>query len=178
MGYDRRVAYTKRMIKEALFELIAESDVSEITIKEICAKADINRATFYRHYQDIYDLYLQVTEELSEPTLTKNRDNESFLEALPEQLELTKSHQAFFRSSYRNGIGAVVARQNIEENRERYVQHEVERGIDPVEARIIFDFVQAGITNIIHEWVEAGCKEPIDQMVSIIRGITTRAYGD
>ena len=54
---DRRTAYTRMVIKESLYKLLEKKHLSEITVKELCAQADINRTTFYRNYMDIYDLY-------------------------------------------------------------------------------------------------------------------------
>lgn len=57
MTYDRRVIYTKKVIKEALLNLLKENPLEKITVKETCAHADINRATFYRYYIDAYNLF-------------------------------------------------------------------------------------------------------------------------
>ena len=43
-----------------------KKDISQITIKEICEDADINRATFYAHYNDQYDLLRKIENELLE----------------------------------------------------------------------------------------------------------------
>ena len=45
---DRRTVYTRMVIKTALFDLLAEKQLSKITVKEICERAQINRAPFYR----------------------------------------------------------------------------------------------------------------------------------
>ncbi len=61
---DRRVKYTKAALKESFIHLLEKKDISKITIKEICANADINRATFYAHYSDQYDLMRKIEDEL------------------------------------------------------------------------------------------------------------------
>lgn len=61
---DRRVKYTKMVLKESFIKLLHEKDISQITIKEICQDADINRATFYAHYSDQYDLFRKIEDEL------------------------------------------------------------------------------------------------------------------
>lgn len=61
---DRRVRYTKMALKESFIRLLTKKDISQITIKEICEKADINRATFYAHYNDQYDLLRKIENEL------------------------------------------------------------------------------------------------------------------
>ena len=53
---DRRVKYTKSTIEDTFLNLLEKKDIGEITVTEICEKADINRATFYRYYIDIYEL--------------------------------------------------------------------------------------------------------------------------
>lgn len=60
---DRRVRYTKMVLKESFINLLERKDISQITIKEICEDADINRATFYSHYTDVYDLLKKIENE-------------------------------------------------------------------------------------------------------------------
>ncbi|NLM76013.1 MAG: TetR/AcrR family transcriptional regulator [Clostridiaceae bacterium] len=60
---DRRVKYTRMVIKESFIDLLEKKDISRITIKEICENADINRATFYAHYSDQYDLLRKIEDE-------------------------------------------------------------------------------------------------------------------
>ncbi|MFZ7134311.1 MAG: TetR/AcrR family transcriptional regulator [Eubacteriales bacterium] len=61
---DRRVKYTKMVLKESFINLMERKDISQITIKEICKDADINRATFYAHYSDLYDLLRKIQNEM------------------------------------------------------------------------------------------------------------------
>ena len=61
---DRRVKYSKMVIKESFVQLLKEKNISKITIKELCELADVNRATFYAHYTDQYDLLEQIEQEL------------------------------------------------------------------------------------------------------------------
>lgn len=64
MRTDKRVRYTKMFLKESLIKLMKEKPISRITIKELCEEAEINRATFYAHYRDQYDLLEQTEQEL------------------------------------------------------------------------------------------------------------------
>jgi AcrR family transcriptional regulator len=47
---DPRVRRTKKLLHDAMKELIHEKDFQKITVQEIAAKATVNRATFYAHY--------------------------------------------------------------------------------------------------------------------------------
>lgn len=57
---DRRVRKTKKALREGLAELMLEKELRSITVRELCDKVDIHRATFYVHYSDIYALYEQL----------------------------------------------------------------------------------------------------------------------
>ncbi|MEG3071531.1 MAG: TetR/AcrR family transcriptional regulator [Peptococcaceae bacterium] len=61
---DRRVKYTKMVLEKSFIRLLEKKDISQISITEICADADINRSTFYAHYQDQYDLLEKIQNEL------------------------------------------------------------------------------------------------------------------
>lgn len=44
-----------KLFKLLFAKLISNKDIKDITIKELCEEADINKSTFYLHYRDIYD---------------------------------------------------------------------------------------------------------------------------
>lgn len=60
---DRRIKYTKQTIKDTFIDLVSRKDIKKITVSEICANADINRATFYRYYLDVFDLLDSIKNE-------------------------------------------------------------------------------------------------------------------
>ena len=53
---DRRRRYTLSVIQEAFFALLAEVGFAKMTVADICRRAEINRGTFYLHYEDKYAL--------------------------------------------------------------------------------------------------------------------------
>lgn len=68
-GLDRRVIRTKQRLKEAFIFLIAEKGVQAVTVQDITKHADVNRATFYAHYHDKYEMLdLMIMEVLQEFT--------------------------------------------------------------------------------------------------------------
>lgn len=60
---DLRVKKTKRAIRQAFERLLMTRPLSKITVTELAKEAEINKATFYLHYTDIYDLYTQSLSE-------------------------------------------------------------------------------------------------------------------
>jgi AcrR family transcriptional regulator len=61
---DLRVKRTKMLLREALIDLVAEKGFDAVTVGEIAERAMVNRATFYRHYTDKYDLVTSIFEEV------------------------------------------------------------------------------------------------------------------
>ncbi len=61
---DRRVKYTKTVLKDALVHFMQKQHISSISVKSLCETADINRSTFYAHYTDQYDLLRQIEENV------------------------------------------------------------------------------------------------------------------
>lgn len=53
---SKKVTLTKKLFKATLVELLKTTPLNKITIKELCAKSNLNRSTFYSYYLDIYDL--------------------------------------------------------------------------------------------------------------------------
>ena len=60
---DRRVQYTKRALTSALIDLMRENHISKISVKALCAAADVNRSTFYAHFRNQYDLLAYIEAE-------------------------------------------------------------------------------------------------------------------
>lgn len=63
---DRRIRKTRRALRDALATLMAKKNIRDISVQELVDLADLNRATFYLHYKDIYDLLHQIENEVVE----------------------------------------------------------------------------------------------------------------
>lgn len=117
---DLRTERTKRSIINAFIDLRAKKPLEKITVKELAQLAYINKATFYSHYRDIYDLSEQLEAEaitnvlnnIPHPDSIINNPKLCFLElnnALNSQNSLTKilfsdSRAAIFSNKIEQGI--------------------------------------------------------------------------
>ncbi|MGN1432228.1 MAG: TetR/AcrR family transcriptional regulator [Ruminococcus sp.] len=63
---DFRIQRTYKLLTDALLELLKEKDFDDITVCELCDKAMIRRATFYKHFGDKYELFAFVIRELQD----------------------------------------------------------------------------------------------------------------
>jgi len=53
---DPRVKRTRKLLEQAFMELMFEKGFQSITIQDVTERATVNRATFYAHFEDKYDL--------------------------------------------------------------------------------------------------------------------------
>lgn len=63
---DRRVRRTRRALREALIELTLERGWDDVSVLEVCSRADVGRSTFYTHFADKDEVLLSGFEELRE----------------------------------------------------------------------------------------------------------------
>ena len=97
---DRRALRSKRLIIEALRELILEKDYREISVSDIVKRADIGRATFYAHFEDknhlgryIFNQLLGQIEQEMQAILIENDSQDSSYQKLVPSLALFRIAQ-------------------------------------------------------------------------------------
>ncbi|HEX6479522.1 MAG TPA: TetR/AcrR family transcriptional regulator [Ktedonobacteraceae bacterium] len=118
---DLRIRRTHHFLQEAMIELITEKGFDAITVGDIAERAMINRATFYRHYQDKYDLVATIFEEAANhlvedmKPLHKDIDpgekEENLLEIWNQLFEHVAEHARLYRAMLgKNGSSWFAAR--------------------------------------------------------------------
>lgn len=55
-GMDRRVARTRHQLEQAMLALVAERGLDDVTVADLVERAEVNRSTFYQHYEDKHAL--------------------------------------------------------------------------------------------------------------------------
>ncbi|MDR1796642.1 MAG: TetR/AcrR family transcriptional regulator [Clostridiales Family XIII bacterium] len=157
---DLRARYTKQILGESLLQLLEEKPLGKITVKELCAAADINRATFYAHFSDIYELMDEMKKELEKNVLEHMEKwvSDTRLdkrESLTEYLRFTREN-AFLYLLMREENGADSLRSHTWEVVKR---HQLSH--PPVSApqlpenqqEYLLVFYTYGITQVIDEWL-------------------------
>lgn len=109
---DPRIQRTRKLIMDSFIDLSAKKEFKDITVKDITEEAMINRATFYYHFQDIYDL---LDKALSEVLLVNldyadYQDNELNEEALVNIFKAITSFQESLSHRCHRGYEETIAR--------------------------------------------------------------------
>ena len=178
---DRRVKYTKMVLKQSLLELIADRPISKVTIKEICDLADVNRGTFYKHYNDQYHLLNEIQSELdSEMRATIEKKltlSSSSVDIITETIRCMAAQSSFCKilcSDYGDGeflkkLMYTAHDQFIEEWKTKLKQ----AGIKQLDR--FYTYTANGIVAVAQEWLQSGMDESPEEIAAFIEKTTN--YG-
>lgn len=160
-GQDNRsVRNTKRKLREGLLRLLDEKPINEISVKELTDLVDVNRGTFYFHYQDIYDLLRRTEDDFFEQFDRTLNENQPALDA-----EGTPYLHAIFsflddnRSFCRIMLGPHGDMQFVERVKKRvdsqcrYFWQILAPGADELRNGMYNAFIINGCIGLIQEWV-------------------------
>jgi AcrR family transcriptional regulator len=167
---NQRTRLTKQLLRNSLIALLQENPISRISIKEICAKAEINRSTFYLHYRNQFDLLDAIEKELLDNVQAhlKNigigSDGRQYLVALLSYIEQnadifrallcnpqdTTFRQTFVASAFKNMQAYIKL--TCPENINDYIQ----------------GFLVMGCLDLIQKWVESGFDIPAERLADLM----------
>jgi AcrR family transcriptional regulator len=108
---DLRVRRTRKLLQKALLEAASQKGFAHVTVRDITERAMVNRATFYRHYEDKYDLLRQYMEALSgmidsQDEASSAEDGNRSADSLPAGLVNLCRHIQANREFYRVMLGS------------------------------------------------------------------------
>ncbi|CAD2072403.1 TetR/AcrR family transcriptional regulator [Phocicoccus pinnipedialis] len=186
MKRDLRVVKTLSAIDKAFLELLQEKTFDQITIKEICDRAIINRATFYSHYTDKFQLIESYQETLVKgirEILYSNVKGTSLKEIMDKEVKFTIQNVLSFIKANKDKVLGVLESVDIATFAEYFSNHmfafykdkSVQLGIE-LESEIEKDYVITYITHahmgIFLKWIQEGCIVPIETMSKYIETLT------
>ncbi|WP_324195288.1 TetR/AcrR family transcriptional regulator [Nocardia abscessus] len=109
---DRRVRRTRALLHRALIELMVERAYDRITVRDILARADVGRSTFYAHYRDKDDLLLRSSTDYLRAAMTaaETDDAAELLAPVRTLFQLAADHPDIYRALLGRKSGTVLLR--------------------------------------------------------------------
>lgn len=177
---------TAVLMDEALLSLLAEKDFAYISVKEICARAGVNRSTFYLHYETLGNLLDECMQlmrrkfyEAFAGTRTArlkdiaNCELEELVFITPgyliPYLEFVKENRAVFRAAYARpetigapGMFAEFVRDVIDPVMARFQYPEWAR-------KYYLSYYVNGLQGIVKEWLGSNCREDVSEIAGLMR---------
>jgi len=180
---DRRIIRTKVAIREALVALIDKKGFEAMTIREITQRANINRGTFYSHYQDKFDLLEQTETDIIQEiqaiilkadslSLANFHLTQQPLPVMVQMFEYFQENAALMRAILvvkGNLSFQIKLRKAIEENLSKIGFFE---GINSqnflLPSEYIITYVIAAHLGVVQMWLKKGCIEAPREMALIL----------
>jgi len=170
---------------QALITLLEEKNFDYITVSEICAKAGVNRSTFYLHYENTRDLLDEVSRYLLDGFLTYFPVDTAGISARFSACELKELN--FISEKYLHPYLKYIKENNrvfstalLHANSfgfEGTFQRMFQNIFDPIMDRFhypvshrnyVIRFYLNGINAIVTQWLKDGCQESVEEISRII----------
>ena len=159
MAESRRVKMTKRLIKDALVELLEDKSINKITVTDICSTADINRSTFYAYYEDVPMLLREIQQEVIAyipapeklPTVVESLEN--FLKSMEELFDFVKENKRLFNVLIVQSESDDFARRVVMAVLARYPKDFFSAENQSVEYEYRVGFCFNGFIGIFKQWI-------------------------
>lgn len=169
INFNQRYYTTEEKLKRALYSLLRIRGYNNISIKELCYEAGINRSSFYAHYQDINDLMINIEKELSKNIAQifdpKERwDRNVFVKLF----EFLLKNRDFYKAYLSSSEGAVMEKNDFMDFMNIINRHSLGGDISTKEKTYKMAFFAGGLKAIAKSWIMSGCEETPQQMAGIL----------
>ncbi len=174
---DRRILYTKKLLRESLLELMKEKPIGKITPTELCRRADLNRKTFYSHYDSPQTLLLAIENELLEEV---KRSLVQSWNSADMHILMTD----ICKTIYKNGDICTIIfsdygdkdflRRIAELSHDKCAAEWAALGIDAQDRRfeLLFSYIVNGSVAVIEQWIADGMKESAEVIAAFIAKVS------
>lgn len=167
---DRRVTMTRRMLKEALTEMLRETDIYHVSIRELCQRADINRTTFYKYYGSQFDLLTDMENDLLifiSNTIREYADDP--VKIIETACEYMENHLEFCRLIINNNVDPLFPQRlfSLPEMRETVLTRCSGQEDGPMQ-EYLFHFITYGAYRILSMWVNKEQREPPEEIAHLL----------
>ncbi|RKJ41140.1 TetR/AcrR family transcriptional regulator [Acutalibacter sp. 1XD8-33] len=177
---DLRYQKTEELIQRAFRELMGEMDYLQITIQKLADRARINRKTFYLHYSSVDELLLKMQKQIVDEFLAPIKNAK-----LPGDLEKV------VRNCYVASEKADAMNEKILRSKGRFPVDNQQPGEQELELfepdyyrytswerPYLATFVNMSLGAIYRHWVEAGRKEPMEDMIQLTIRLLSCGLGE
>lgn len=170
---SKRVKMTKQLLKNSLLEILKTQNIHQISIRELCKNAEINRSTFYKHYGSQYDLLKdmetevlsQIDKEISQGNITYDISRlTSLLTYCTNNLELCK---LLFNSNVDPDFPKkVIYMSSIQNILDQHISND-----NSNEKKYIYDYIVYGGYNILVQWINNDNRESPEEIAKLLAKI-------
>ena len=181
---DRRITRSKKALRDAIVALLEEREFDDITVNDLCERADLNRGTFYNHFRDQDDLlatleneviadldhFQEQMQDLTVPYLWTHKTKKRPLPLLVELYDYLREQGDFLHAVLGPGGDVRFAprlRDSVCTNLIQSILHERYRNDPEPFVRYYVAFFASAYMGVIMRWIETGMQESSEDMALI-----------
>ena len=180
---ESKYFHTAERMDEALLSLLLEKDFEYITVKDICARAGVNRSTFYLHYENTADLLSEAVEMINGryqskfadlgPAAIAGRPKEDLFfmndQWLLPWLDFVKENRRVYKAIHAKADVIGVERTYRDYFQAVFSTVLSQYGVAEDKHEYMMDFYRHGLVAILLKWVESDCRESAAEISEIIK---------
>lgn len=162
---NRRRRESVAKIEQVFVELLQTKPFNQITVSDICKKANLNRSTFYSNYLDIYDLASKIKEHLENEIACLYQEEHINQFNSNDYLKLfrhIKNNQIFYNTYFKLGYDNQIKITS-------YDTRQAEKYFDNRHIEYHIEFFKCGLNAIIKMWLKRGCIETPEEMAEMLQ---------
>ena len=174
---------TKKALAASLKKLLKKSTLDKITVKDIAEDCEVNRQTFYYHFQDVYALLEWIFMTDAQQVISGNKTYDTWQQGFLEVFKYVEENSEFVVNTYHS-----IGREHLE----RYLystvfgllidvvnEQAVGMNVREEDRNFIADFYKYAFVGLMLEWIRTGMKERpeaiVDKLDTLISGDVHRA---
>jgi AcrR family transcriptional regulator len=168
----RRVRMTKMLLKNALIDIMKNKSIHLVSIKEICEAADVNRSTFYRHYNTQYELYDDIIDDIAQDIGSIYKNDYTTVDFLTKVLEYIESKREIFLVILSDN-GKVSLGEAFVLFTGRFIDHNNTSEL----VTYVMEFVAAGFTSTVWSWLNKENRRPASDVARMLHNLMMHGLG-
>lgn len=176
----RSAVRSRKMIRQAFFEILKEKAFEKITVTDVVKKAEINRSTFYAHYPDVMGVVEEIQEEILDYTqnFMKNVNFNDFYENPKPYLNQLIQLVAENKELYRLLMTSSMVAKEMDQLKYIMIDRIIETldGNDRFQSKFDLEFAtrffMGGVEDVYKQWlygvIDCSLEELTDQLANMI----------
>lgn len=183
---DRRIMKTRTAIESAFLSLLETTEYSKITISAIANQANINRKTFYLHYDSIDELLDKTMQNLTKrlvDSIAESFDWDNGADALP-ALSLAILNELTSHAQLETNLASSITSSEVlsmmrKHLSQRIAQERAERNMKPIaHLDILLACYLGALFGVYETWATEDCEEDLDTMVTTLHDCLSGRISD
>ena len=168
---------TKRLLKDALLELMQKQDLISISVTAICEAADVNRSTFYNYYNNPADLLREAEQDFLDripiPPQTLDKQNQDALLALTaEFFNFIQNNKRAIQTLFNGSSGSSFTEHLVEHLCNGYIP--VDDNTDELTVRFKRLYIANGTVGMLREWVNEDSPVSSERLAELMYYLSRR----